>query len=203
MRIPVAKRAEDVVFSLLLLVLLSPVFVGALAVLGVDMLLVPADRGPFLYRERRLARGREFDLLKLRTLRADVLGQGRGYAAPLEADHENLTRAGRILKRWYLDELPQLLNILTGRMSLVGVRPWPVALLDAGTVAGQEYRRTAVVGWTGPAQLTKGTTVDSTQLDLGYLNAVVTWSGVRLVRYDVSILLRTVRVLLRGEGLQN
>jgi lipopolysaccharide/colanic/teichoic acid biosynthesis glycosyltransferase len=202
-RLPVAKRAEDVVLSLLLLVLLSPVFVGVLLVLAVDMLLVPADRGPFLYRERRLGRGREFDLLKFRTLRADVLRQGRGYAASLEADPHNLTRAGRLLKRWYLDELPQLLDIVTGRMSLVGVRPWPVTLLDAGTVAGQEYRRTAVVGWTGPAQLTKGTPVDSTQLDLMYLNAVETWSGARLVRYDVAILLRTVRVLLRGEGLQN
>jgi lipopolysaccharide/colanic/teichoic acid biosynthesis glycosyltransferase len=203
--VPVAKRTEDIVLSLLLLVLLSPLFVAALLVLAVDMVLVPADRGPFLYRERRLARGQEFDLLKFRTLRADVLRQGRGYAAPLEADPDNLSRAGRILKRWYLDELPQLLNIVRGRMSLVGVRPWPVRLLDAGTVARQGYRRTAVVGWTGPAQLTKGMRepVEGTELDLAYLNAVETWSGARLVRYDLSILFRTVRVLLRGEGLQN
>jgi lipopolysaccharide/colanic/teichoic acid biosynthesis glycosyltransferase len=205
MRVPRAKRVEDVVVSLLILLLLSPLILASCLLVALDMLLVSEDRGPLLYREPRLSRGREFDLLKFRTLRVDVLRRAGGHAAPLEADPANLTRAGRILRRWYLDELPQLFNILAGRMSLVGVRPWPVALLDAQTVPGQEYRRGAVTGWTGPAQLTKGMRqpTEGTDLDLAYLDALGRWSGARVVRYDLSILLRTVRVLVRGEGLQN
>jgi lipopolysaccharide/colanic/teichoic acid biosynthesis glycosyltransferase len=204
MRLPVAKRIEDIVLSLLFLLALSPLILAALALLAVDMVLVPADRGPFLYRERRLSRGREFDLLKLRTLRADPLRLAGGYAGSLEADSRNLTRAGRVLKRWYLDELPQLFNILAGDMSLVGPRPWPIALLESSAGAGQEYRRTAVTGWTGPAQVTKGAEdpVDGTELDLAYLDDLRRRSGLWVVRHDMVVLGETVRVLLRGEGLR-
>jgi lipopolysaccharide/colanic/teichoic acid biosynthesis glycosyltransferase len=91
------------------------------------MLFARADRGPWLYRERRISRGREFDLLKFRALRRDVLERQNGteaHARLLEADSGNLTWAGRrILKPWYLDELPQLFNVLKGEMSLVGPRP--------------------------------------------------------------------------------
>ncbi len=73
MREPRSKRLFDVTVSALLLLLLSPVFGLAFVVIGLDMLLVPADRGPWLYRERRISRGREFDLLKFRTLRRDAL----------------------------------------------------------------------------------------------------------------------------------
>src|SRR5262245_57774938 len=204
MPIPLAKRIEDVALSILLLLLLSPVILGACVLLGLDMLLVPADRGSFLYRERRFSRGREFDLLKFRSLRADVLRRAAGHARPYEADGHNLTRAGRVLKRWYLDELPQLVNILAGDMSAVGPRPWPVALLEAQAVPGQDYRRTALTGWTGPAQVTKRARepVEATDLALAYLDGLRCWSGLRVVRYDLSVLLQTVRVLLRGEGLR-
>jgi lipopolysaccharide/colanic/teichoic acid biosynthesis glycosyltransferase len=204
MRMPRAKRTEDVVLSLVFLAVFSPLIVAAFALIGVDMLLVPADRGPFLYRERRVSRGREFDLLKFRALRADVLRQADGHARRFEEGGSNLTRAGRVLKRWYLDELPQLVNILLGDMSLVGPRPWPVTLLDSGTVPGQGYRRTAVTGWTGPAQVTKGARdpVDGTELDLAYLDMIERASGLRIVGRDLSLLLETGRVLVRGEGLQ-
>lgn len=192
--------------SALLLLLVSPVALVAVTAMAVDMLFVPRDRGPFLYRERRISRGREFDLLKLRMLRADVLaGLGAEDSIRLsEADPANLTGAGRFLRRWYLDELPQLLNILRGDMSLVGPRPWPVAMVREQVAAGDDYRTLVQAGWTGPAQVTKGTSdpVSYTELDLGYVEACRTWSAAGLARYDLGILLRTVGVILRGEGLR-
>ena len=170
------------------------------------MLLVPADRGSFLYRERRVSRGREFDLLKLRTLRADVLGRlgADDYVGLPEQDVENLTRAGRVLKRWYLDELPQLVNILRGDMSLVGPRPWPRAMVRQQVAGGRDYRQHVQAGWTGPAQVTKGSlgSPGYAELDLEYVDACRTWSAARLVRYDLGILVRTVGVLARGQGLR-
>jgi lipopolysaccharide/colanic/teichoic acid biosynthesis glycosyltransferase len=174
--------------------------------MAADMVLVPEDRGPFLYRERRVSRGREFDLLKLRTLRTDVLDAlgPDDHARPAEADPAKLTRAGRTLKRFYLDELPQLVNILRGDMSLVGPRPWPPAMVREQVAGGQDYRNLVRAGWTGPAQVTKGAShpVSYAELDLGYVEACRAWSPARLVRYDFRILARTVGVVARGEGLQ-
>jgi lipopolysaccharide/colanic/teichoic acid biosynthesis glycosyltransferase len=173
--------------------------------MAVDDALVPEDRGPFLYRERRISRGREFDLLKLRTLRMDVLERlgPDDYVRIFEADPANLTRAGRLLKRWYLDELPQLVNIVRGDMSLVGPRPWPPAMVRDQVAEDLDYRNHVQAGWTGPAQVTKGREVVSyAELDLGYVNACRTSSALRLVCYDLGVLAKTLSVLLRGQGLQ-
>src|SRR4249920_3557651 len=159
---PVTKRILDKGISLLLLVLLSPLFALVGAAMSADMFVRPRDRGPFLYRERRISRGREFDLLKFRTLRRDVLaavGETEAHARMLEADRANLTWAGRrVLKPWYLDELPQLLNVLQGDMSLVGPRPWPPSMVATQVAKGLTYRNEFVAGWTGSAQVQKGVT---------------------------------------------
>jgi putative colanic acid biosynthesis UDP-glucose lipid carrier transferase len=201
---PLLKSITDKALSGLMLVLVSPVALGALATIAVDMLIKPRDRGPVLYRERRISRGREFDLLKFRTLRAEVLaGLGDGHARPLEADAENLTWAGGVLKRWYLDELPQLVNILRGDMSLVGPRPWPLAMVAEQVASGADYRNLVQAGWTGPAQITKGSgaPVRYADLDLVYVEACRTLRPDRLVRLDLGILARTVVVVVRGQGL--
>jgi lipopolysaccharide/colanic/teichoic acid biosynthesis glycosyltransferase len=204
---PVPKRVLDKGVAVVLGVLLAPVFAVALAAMGLDMLRVRRDRGPWLYRERRVSRGREFDLLKFRTLRRDVLEarEGEAHARLLEADTANLTWAGRrVLKPWYLDELPQLLNVLRGDMSLVGPRPWPPSMVENQVSRGHDYRRHVVAGWTGPAQVQKGITEPAgyTAFDLAYVEACRTWAPRRLVRHDLSILWQTVKVLARGEGLR-
>jgi lipopolysaccharide/colanic/teichoic acid biosynthesis glycosyltransferase len=171
-----------------------------------DMLLVPADRGSLLHRERRISRGREFHLLKLRVLRRPVAEQAlrvHGQVRPAEADPANLTAAGRLLKRFYLDELPQLWNVVRGDMSLVGPRPWPPAMVREQERQGLRYRLLVPAGWTGPAQVRKGVPgVRFADLDLAYVEACRSWSSWRLVRYDLAILVQTVRLLLRGEGLR-
>jgi lipopolysaccharide/colanic/teichoic acid biosynthesis glycosyltransferase len=205
---PLPKRLADKVVSGVLLVLLAPVFAIAAVAMGVDMALARRDRGPWLYRERRISRGRGFDLLKFRTLRRDVLERADGseaHARLLEADSGNLTWAGRrILKPWYFDELPQLLNIVRGDMSLVGPRPWPPSMVQGQVAAGHDYRNRVIAGWTGPAQVQKGVTEPAgyTELDLAYVEACRTWTGARLLRYDLGILWRTAKVMAKGEGLR-
>jgi lipopolysaccharide/colanic/teichoic acid biosynthesis glycosyltransferase len=205
---PPLKRAGDKVISGLLLLLLSPVLAFVLGAMAVDMLLARRDRGPFLYRETRVSRGREFALLKFRTLRTSALGRqaaGEAHARLLEGDEENLTWAGRrVLKPWYLDELPQLLNVLKGDMSLVGPRPWPPSMVAQQVGDGLEYRNEVPAGWTGPAQVRKGVTEPAgyTELDLAYVTACRTLGAARLFRHDIGILWQTVKVLARGEGLR-
>jgi lipopolysaccharide/colanic/teichoic acid biosynthesis glycosyltransferase len=202
------KRLFDRGVAVLLLITLSPLLLLALAVIGLDMLLVPGDRGRLLYRERRISRGREFDVLKFRVLREDVLAEvaarKSAYARLYERDHANLTAAGRILKRLYLDELPQLLNVLRGDISVVGPRPWPVPMVEQQVAEGHDYRLRAIAGWTGPAQVRKDSSAkaQATRLDLEYVELCRTLSGPQLVRHDLRVLGQSLRMVLRGRGLR-
>jgi lipopolysaccharide/colanic/teichoic acid biosynthesis glycosyltransferase len=204
---PLPKLILDKVVSLVLLVVLAPLFVFLFVAMGVDMLARKEDRGPWLYRERRISRGREFDLLKLRTLRRDVLAEmaADSHARMLEAHAANLTWAGRrLLKPWYLDELPQLWNVFRGDMSLVGPRPWPPAMVANQVEKGFTYRNEFIAGWTGPAQVEKGVTESSgyAVLDVDYVDACRSGSGFAVARLDLGYLWRTVVVVARGEGLR-
>jgi lipopolysaccharide/colanic/teichoic acid biosynthesis glycosyltransferase len=137
-----ARRALDVVGACLLLLVALPVL--AVAALAVRL----EDGGPVFFRQQRVGEGgRPFSLLKLRTMRSgspgpDVTASG----------DDRITRVGRILRRTSVDELPQVLHVLTGRMTLVGPRPESVAL-------AVRYPRscrivlTARPGLTGPSQL--------------------------------------------------
>jgi lipopolysaccharide/colanic/teichoic acid biosynthesis glycosyltransferase len=197
------KRAFDAIVAAALLVVLAPLELVALGAFALDVLLLPRDRGPLFYRERRISRGRPFDLLKLRTLRVDVLRRAAGHARLLERDAENLTWAARrVLKPWYLDELPQLLNVLRGDISLVGPRPWPPELVERQVAEGHDYRLQVSAGLTGPAQVSKGSGRAFLDLDLGYVHALRTLRPWRLLLLDLAVLRRTVRVLARGEGLE-
>jgi lipopolysaccharide/colanic/teichoic acid biosynthesis glycosyltransferase len=188
-----------------LLTLMSPVLAVVLVAMALNMLVSPRDRGSFLYREPRVSRGRTFELLKLRTLRKDALAEMRragSHARLYEADPSNLTWAGRrVLKPWYLDEVPQFVNVLLGDISLVGPRPWPPEMVERQVAEGSSYRLQVIAGLTGPAQVTKGTGRRFVDLDLEYIERSRRLGGLGLVRYDLAILLRTVRVISRGEGL--
>jgi lipopolysaccharide/colanic/teichoic acid biosynthesis glycosyltransferase len=204
---PAPKRIFDKVVSVALLVLLAPVFAVVLVVMAADMLLRRADRGSLLYRERRISRGQEFDLLKFRTLRRTVLdGMAvNSHARVHEADQSNLTWAGRrVLKPWYLDELPQLWNVLRGDMSVVGPRPWPPRMVERQVEEGHTYRSDFVAGWTGPAQVEKGVAEPAgyAALDTAYVEACVRSSSVEIVRRDLGLLRRTLVVMAKGEGLR-
>ena len=205
---PPVKSLLDKLVSGVLLVLLSPVLLFVLAAMAVNRIVARRDRGPFLYRETRLSMGEEFDLLKFRTLRRAALTRQAGeeaHARLLEADEQNLTWTGRrILKPWYLDELPQLLNVVKGDMSLVGPRPWPPSLAAAQLDQGLTYRNEVPAGWTGLAQVQKDLRESSgyAELDLAYVDACRRLSPLALARYDLGILWQTVKLMARGEGLR-
>lgn len=204
---PFLKWLTDRLLSLTLIILFSPVLIIIVSGIALNMMLCPADRGPWLYRERRTSRGKEFDLLKFRVLRVDIIAKMReegGYARTYEADLSNLTWVGRYIKKWYFDELPQLFNIFKGDMSLVGPRPWALSVFKKQVERGIVYRKLIYAGWTGPAQVQKGNAnkQDMEKLDLEYVARCRTWSGWRLWWYDLGLLYNTVRIMLQGQGLK-
>jgi lipopolysaccharide/colanic/teichoic acid biosynthesis glycosyltransferase len=198
------KRLLDIAGATVLGLVLSPVVAAVVLAHAVDTLLRPQDRGPLLYREPRISKGETFGLLKFRTLRRDRLGEAAGHARLLEADPANLTWLGRrVLKPWYLDELPQLWNVLRGDLSLVGPRPWPPELVERQRAEGLTYRDEVPAGLTGLAQLTKGTGRRYADLDLEYVERARSLGAPGHMRYDLQIIVRTLAVLARGEGLSN
>jgi lipopolysaccharide/colanic/teichoic acid biosynthesis glycosyltransferase len=199
---PLPKRLLDLAVAGALLLVLLPVLLVVLTVYLIDVLVSARDRGGLFYREPRVSQGRTFGLLKFRTLRKDVLERSAGHARLLEVDAANLTWLGRrVLKPWYVDELPQLWNVLRGDISLVGPRPWPPELVAEQRAAGLTYRDELTAGLTGPAQVTKGSGQRYADLDLEYVARMRRLGSWALVRYDLEILVRTVRVIVRGEGL--
>ena len=205
---PISKWLMDKLITLTFLTLFSPIFLFSVVGMGLSMLLRPKDRGTWFYRERRISRGQEFDVLKFRILQEKVLERGKRegkHARLYEGDLDNLTWAGRyLLKKWYFDELPQLFNILRGDMSLVGPRPWPVHMVEAQVEQGITYRHLIMAGWTGPVQIKKGhhSHLNPQQLDMEYLVQCITWPKWRLFKYDLDILRETLQTMLEGKGLK-
>ena len=141
------KRLCDIVFSLLFLVLLSPVMLVAAIAIRLE------DRGPVFYRQERVTLdGKPFNILKFRSMVVDAERYG---AIPATENDPRITRVGRLMRKTRVDELPQLLNILMGQMSFVG--PRPERLLHAALYEQQvpefKYRLRVKGGLTGYAQV--------------------------------------------------
>jgi exopolysaccharide biosynthesis polyprenyl glycosylphosphotransferase len=187
-----AKRALDLVGATLALVLLSPLLVAIAVAIRLD------SRGPVLFKQERSGRGgRFFTLYKFRSMCGDaqVLVKPSG-AIVKDVDDSRLTRVGRIIRRYSLDEAPQFLNVLKGDMSLVGPRPLVRAEQDALTEEWQAQRAQLRPGLTGLWQVSGRSHIPFEEMiGLDYQYAVG-WSLAR----DIEILLATLPVVLSGRG---
>lgn len=193
------KRLFDLVVSTLLLILLSPLFL--LIALSIKL----TSHGSVFYTQQRLKQnGIEFKLYKFRTMVADAdarldqvfhLNQASGPLFKLRKDPRT-TRVGRALRSTFLDELPQLMNVLHGEMSLVG--PRPILAREADQMEKEFLFRFAVPqGITGPWQVSGHYSVtidDQLQAERNYVGA---WS----LGKDFMILLRTIPLVLKKAGI--
>jgi lipopolysaccharide/colanic/teichoic acid biosynthesis glycosyltransferase len=184
-----ASRALDLVVASLVLAVASPLL--ALAALLIKL----ESRGPVFYRQRRVGRGGQpFELWKLRTMVPGAETMGAGIYV-VEGD-PRITRVGRFLRRFSLDELPNLVNVLRGEMAIVGPRPTVQEQVDRYTER-QRRRLEVRPGITGWAQINGRTSLpwpERIELDVWYVEH-------RSLRLDVRILARTARMLASGRGL--
>ncbi len=183
------RRAVDIAASATLLVLSAPVLAAAMVAIRLE------SRGPALYRQRRIGRdGRPFDVLKLRTMVDGAEHIGAGLA--VDANDSRITRVGAFLRRTSLDELPNLLNVLRGEMSLIGPRP-TVPVQVARYTPRQRGRLAIRPGITGWAQVHGRASLpwsERIELDLHYIEH-------RSLALDLRILWRTPAMVVGGSGL--
>ena len=196
----ISKRIVDIVVSSVMLVVLAPVLALIAFIVKLD------SAGPALYRQERAGfGGKRFRMIKFRTMRAGAdqekpdfahlnrTGDPRLFKIP---DDPRTTRVGAILRRWSLDELPQLWNVLVGQMSLVGPRPFFES--DFGSYEDHHFRRLdAKPGITGLWQVSGRSEIldfeDVIYLDRQYIEQWSFW-------LDVSILFRTIPAVVRRTG---
>ena len=196
----VSKRALDIVLASGALIALLPLLLPALLAIKLE------SRGPVLFRQDRVGRhGRVFKLLKFRSMYADADRAKAGLTGVNDLsdgvmfkiyDDPRVTRVGRLLRRFSLDETPQLINVLRGEMSLVGPRPLVVAEAAALTDTWQDRRLDLRPGLTGPWQISGRSHIpfhEMVSLDYQY---VAGWSLAR----DIEILLATIPAVLSGRG---
>ena len=196
-----AKRAFDLLGAALALVLLSPLMLAVALWIKLD------SPGPVFFRQQRVGRhGAPFDIHKFRTMHAQAAAQG----LPLTVgDDPRITRAGRFLRRTRIDELPQFIDVLSGRMSLVGPRPEVPRYVALYPAALRERALAVRPGITDPASLAY---IDEAALlaraadpEREYVEVILPAKLKHAADYadhatlgtDLRVLWRTVRVLLR------
>ena len=180
------KRIFDLIFSILILVVLSPVMLVSVIAIKLE------DGGPVLFKQKRLTiDGKEFYVYKFRSMVVDAEKYGPQLA---REDDDRITRTGRVLRKYRIDELPQLFNILRGEMSVVGPRPERPELAKEyeKSMPEFEFRLQVKAGRTGYAQVTglyDTLPYDKLKMDLMYIENYS-------IFLDLRILLMTLKIAL-------
>lgn len=187
------KRVLDISAVIISMPILLPLSIVLIVLIKLD------SPGPALYWQERVGeRGTPFRMVKFRSMYVEAEKNGAQFAA---ADDPRVTRVGRLMRRYRLDELPQLWNVLRGEMSLIGPRPEQVSFAQAfeAEIPFYSWRHNVKPGITGWAQVQQGYVagVDDTRIkteyDLYYVKHLSFW-------LDLSILLRTVGTVVSGNG---
>lgn len=186
-----AKRTFDIIFSLLALIILSPLML--ITALAIKLY----DRGPVLYKQERLTiNGKTFHMYKFRSMIVDA--EKDGIARLAGENDDRITPVGKIIRAARFDEIPQLFNILSGQMSVVGPRPErpEIAAEYLKEMPEFDYRLKVKAGLTGYAQVYgyyNTTPYDKLKLDISYIESYSFW-------LDIKLILLTIKIIFRFES---
>lgn len=203
------KRIFDAIISSLSLIILSPIFLLVAFLSWAEKLFIKESRGPLFYTETRISQGNPFTLYKFRILKTTsyfpIRAQGSIVSTKaLERKPHTLTYTGKILKKFYLDESPQLWNVLRGDMSMVGTRPWTPPDYEKELAKGIYRKKLIKAGITGPVQIHKHNAKEmggEHMLDNHYIDYQRAHKGLGIVFYDAKILLFSLWFMIKGQGL--
>ncbi len=205
---PVGKKIFDIGASLLFIILCLPLFVLICFLIVLESIFVPASRGSIFYCETRISKSQPFKIFKFRIFKKEALERDLEPdnfidTKKLEANRNNLTYTGRLLKHFYLDELPQLFNVLKGEMSLVGPRPTNLVNYERLIQRGGFSKDLIRAGLTGYFQAHKDqiSRRNQEEMDMDYVDFCRQNPGWRIVWEDIKIISATILTVLRAKGI--
>ncbi|WP_412675664.1 exopolysaccharide biosynthesis polyprenyl glycosylphosphotransferase [Bacillus mycoides] len=184
------KRCLEIIFSLLLLILTSPL------ILCIGILVKLESPGPIFYRQERIGMGNKpFMILKIRSMQTDAEKKGPQWA---NQNDSRVTKIGAFIRKTRIDELPQLINILKGDMAIIGPRPERKVFIDQFEKEIPDFQMRILVkpGLTGWAQINGGYDVtprEKFELDMYYIEN-------ESFKLDILIFINTIKVVVTGSG---
>lgn len=205
-KIPKVKRMFDISVSIFLFFISLPFLIILFLWIIIEQIIFLSSRGSLFYCEKRISGGKEFNFCKFRIFKKAILEKLKKktnciHTKPLEQNKKNMTYCGRILKQIYMDEWPQLFNVLKGEMSLVGPRPTNLVNSRLAREAGDFTRERILCGITGPYQSEKGSGANQRELDEEYINFIKNNPGWKIIFLDLKILFKTVRIIFKAKGI--
>lgn len=178
----IVKRLMDITISLLALVLTSPIMLGCALAIKLE------DGGKVFYKQKRLTKyGRIFEVYKFRTMKEE-----NSIHKSVTADDDRITKVGKLLRKYRIDELPQMLNILKGDMTVVGPRPEMLENVEkyTGELPEFSYRLRMKAGLTGLAQISgkyNTSPKDKLVMDLMYIENYSIWQDLKLIFQTITV----------------
>ena len=202
-----AKRAFDLSLVIVILLLMLPFFLLLLTLVLIEQLWRGHGVALFIY-EPRLSHGNKFNLIKLNMfleaarrsyVDTDDRYQKDGTYAYLQLDPASLSTTGRFIRKYYLDEAGQLINILRGEMSMVGPRPHPPSF-ESNSLPPRQQQKSGLVGFTA-TRWKNGKKVKPAEADMEYLLAYQNSSVLGLMMTDSMIIIDAIKAVFKGKGL--
>jgi lipopolysaccharide/colanic/teichoic acid biosynthesis glycosyltransferase len=204
---PLIKRLTDLILTFLAMILALPLVIFISAAIKFTSFLIPSEKGPLLRSEIRVSKGKPFRFYKFRFIRQEVLNRDiarrlRNRSKDIENERYS-TFIGRYLSKYYLDELPQLYNILRGDMSWVGPRPFHIDDYKEDLSKGDLRKKVIKAGLSGLVQINKGNSKSASDMDLDneYIDFCRRSGSFKRWLYDWKILFRTFKVIAEAKGI--
>ena len=204
---PFFKLVFDKITALTVLGLSSPILLMLYLANVIEGVLIPENRGPLLFYYNAVSAGKTFKKYKIRLIKEkyidkELQAKGDWHAFSNEWDPKSRTFLGRFVKKFYLDEIPQLFNVLKGDMSIVGPRPIAVHHYLRDLEQGNVPRSLIRGGLLGLGHIMKGTPeMGNPVYEYEYITKYIHSSSLSLLMFDLKIIGKGVRVMLKGKGL--
>jgi len=194
------------IFAVILFFLLFPILLIIVCCIVIEGIFNTRAWGSVFYHEKRYSKGKLFTMYKFRTFYPVAITQKtkKGGFSSFEKKPENITNMGRLLRRYYLDELPQIINVIKGNMRFVGPRPLAEEYYQLHINHGNISKKELFAGWTGPWQSEKGHILsleDMIRVENEYYYRINKLNGFQKIFYNSGIVLRTFKIIAEGKSI--